>query len=100
MLRHFPAIGAHGLFPLESACGTLSARLEGIPGMTASAVPADIAGGLEEALGTTNETAVGTSHSRAVGLRPLSSRAVGRGDDPALSGSRAGRVRAFHGRNR
>ena len=87
MLRHFPAIGAHGHFPLELACGTLSSRLEGVPAMTASAVPADIARGLEEALGTTNETAVGTSHGRAVGLCPLSSRAVARGDDPALSGA-------------
>ena len=57
MFRQFATVRAHGLFPLEVACGTLSFRPERIPNMAAFAAPADIVGELEEAFGATNETA-------------------------------------------
>jgi hypothetical protein len=40
MIRHFATVRAHGLFPLEAACGTLSCRPERIPNMAACAAPA------------------------------------------------------------
>jgi hypothetical protein len=96
MIRHFATVRAHGLFPLEAACGTLSCRPERIPSMAAFAAPGDIVRGLEVAFGTANETAIGTAHRRAERLLARCSDSAARRDDPGIRPPRAGRVRVLH----
>ena len=100
MFRHFATVRTHSFFPLEVACGTLSCRPERIPNVAAFAAPADIVGGLEEALGTTNKTAVRTSHSSAGRLLAMGSGGATCGCDPGLRVSRTERARVLHAGDR